>query len=112
MDIIYSSNKLRKTFTRPDRLIRKYGPRQATQIKQRLYELDNVETLAKMHDYPSARCHELKGNRAGQLSLDLRHPYRLIIEPANDPIPRKDHGGLDWSQVTRVRILGVEDTHG
>jgi proteic killer suppression protein len=57
------------------------------------------------------RCHEVVGNRAGQLSLDLDHPYRLIFEPANDPIPRKDDGGLDWTKVTAVIIIGVEDTH-
>lgn len=50
-------------------------------------------------------------DRALQLSLDLDHPYRLIFEPANEPIPTKPDGGLDWNKVTAVRILGVEDTH-
>jgi proteic killer suppression protein len=53
----------------------------------------------------------LTGNRARQLSLDLDHPYRLIFEPAHNPIPRKDDGGLDWSKVTAIIIIGVEDTH-
>jgi proteic killer suppression protein len=57
------------------------------------------------------RCHELHGTRAGQLSLDLDHPYRLIFESANDPIPRKADGGLAWTEITAVLILGVEDTH-
>ena len=58
------------------------------------------------------RCHELIGDRGGQLSLDLDHPYRLIFEPANDPIPCKTDGGLEWKDVTAVEIVGVEDTHG
>jgi proteic killer suppression protein len=53
----------------------------------------------------------LTGDRRGQLSLDLVHPYRLIIEPADDPVPCKADGGLDWSRVTAIRVLGVEDTH-
>jgi proteic killer suppression protein len=57
------------------------------------------------------RCHELTGNRAGTLSLDLVHPYRLIFEPADEPVPRKPDGGLDWKRVTRIRILEVADTH-
>ena len=61
---------------------------------------------------PQARCHEMSGNRKGQLSLDLKHPYRLLLEPADDPAPRKPDGGLDWEQVTAVRIVEVEDTHG
>ncbi|WP_229548556.1 hypothetical protein [Nostoc sp. CHAB 5836] len=51
-------------------------------------------------------------NRAGQLSLDLDGPYRLIFEPADQPIPLKPDGGLDWDKVTAVEILGVENTHG
>jgi len=26
-------------------------------------------------------------------------------------VPRKADGGLDWSHVTAVVVLGVEDTH-
>ncbi len=57
------------------------------------------------------RCHELLYDRAGQLSLDLDRPYRLIFAPAHEPIPVKSDGGLDWKEVTAIKILGVEDTH-
>ncbi len=64
-----------------------------------------------MRALPQARCHELLGNRKGELAVDLKHPYRLIFEPANDPIPRKPDGGLDWTQVTAINILEVVDYH-
>jgi proteic killer suppression protein len=57
------------------------------------------------------RCHELTGDRAGQLSIDLDHPYRLIFSPNHDPIPERDAGGLDWSRVNAIRILEIADTH-
>lgn len=38
--------------------------------------------------------------------------YRLIFIPDHDPVPRLKDGGLDWSKVTAIKILGVEDTHG
>lgn len=61
---------------------------------------------------PPGRCHELtEGQRSGQLSVDLDHPYRLIFVPNHDPVPKQPDGGLDWSQVTAIKILGVEDTH-
>jgi len=53
----------------------------------------------------------LNGNRKGQLSFDLDHPCRLIFLPNHKPMPSTDDGGLDWSQVTAVKILGIEDTH-
>ncbi len=57
------------------------------------------------------RCHELTGDRGGQLSIDLDHPYRLIFIPDHDPIPTRTEGGLDWNRVTRILILEIADTH-
>jgi proteic killer suppression protein len=57
------------------------------------------------------RAHELSGDRAGQISVDVRHPYRLLLVPDQDEIPRKSDGGLDWTRVTKVKILGIVDTH-
>lgn len=69
------------------------------------------ETLEDARTVPGARCHELKGNRSGQLSVDLEHPYRLLFMCADEPVPRKEDGGLDWAGVTIVEVLGVENTH-
>jgi proteic killer suppression protein len=53
----------------------------------------------------------LKGNRQGQFAVDVVHPYRLIFEPANDPIPRKDDRGFDWTKITAIRVIAVENYH-
>ena len=87
-----------------------WGPIQAKKLRQRLDDLKATSTLEVMRLLPG-RCHELKGDRAGQVSLDLEHPYRLVFEPANDQVPRKQDGGLNWTAITAVRIIGVIDTH-
>ena len=87
-----------------------WGANRAKVLRRRLDQLaaaDNLEILGRVH----GRTHELKGKRAGQLSLDLDGGHRLIVEPANDPVPRKADGGLDWPKITAVRVLAVEDTH-
>lgn len=112
MDIIYSTRKLRRNFNDDKRLTRVYGPRQAGVIRRRLDDLHAADVLSVLRLLPQARCHELRGDRKGQLSIDLVHPFRLIFVPANDPVPQKPDGGLDWSQVTAVEIVDVEDTHG
>ena len=76
----------------------------------RLNELHAASNLECMRELPG-RCHELHGDRTGQLSIDVKQPYRLIFEPVGDDILKAD-GGLDWSKVTTIRILEVEDTHG
>jgi len=65
-----------------------------------------------MRQLPGARCHELKGNMEGTLAVDLDQPYRLLFEPANDPIPRKEDGGLDWKKVTAITVTEIRDYHG
>jgi plasmid maintenance system killer protein len=85
------------------------GAVRAKKIQTRIKNLRAAETLADMRTLPG-RCHELTGDRAGQLSLDLDHPYRLLFRPAEETEPRPG-GGLDWSKVTAVVIMSITDTH-
>ena len=110
MDIHFTSEKLKKLYNTQSLLVKKHGTDRATRIRRRLDDLRAADTLEDMRYLPG-RCHELKGDRAGQLSLDLDHPYRLIFTPAANSLPRKPDGGLDWTQVTAITILDVEDTH-
>ncbi len=110
MDILFDSKKFQKECKQQRLLIKRYGEVMAKRIGRRLDDLRAADNLETMRHLPG-RCHELIGNRAGSLSLDLEHPYRLIFMPEHDPIPRKIDGGLNWSQVTAVRIIRVEDTH-
>ena len=110
MDIIFGSSKLRKDCCDDKRARGRWGPRQAKLIRQRLDELRAAEVLEQIRHLPQARCHELRGARAGQLSVDVVHPYRLVFEVVG-PVPRKPDRGLDWTGVKQVRILEVGDTH-
>lgn len=111
MEILFKTAKLRKLANEKKHRDRKFGPAMSQKLGQRLGELYAAPTLDDMPKIGKGRCHELTGNRAGTLSLDLVHPYRLLFEPADDPAPSKPDGGLDWKRVTRVRILEVADTH-
>ena len=113
MDISFKSTKLEKEFNEGKWLIKIHGSRRAKVIKVRLAELRaavSLHDLGPPYDGPG-RCHELTGNRKGQLSVDLDYPYRLIFVPNHKSIPSKSDGGLDWKQVTAIMITGIEDTH-
>ncbi|MBT9145847.1 MAG: hypothetical protein DDT42_01724 [candidate division WS2 bacterium] len=111
MLILYKSNKLAKEFNNEDLLVKRFGERRANIIKIRLTQINAADSLDDLRYLRQMRCHELKGKRRGQLSVDLDHPYRLVFEPADNPIPKKADGGLDWRKVTIIRIISVEDTH-
>lgn len=114
MEINFSSNKLRKQLSVNKAMVKAHGPRRAELLKIVLAQLWAAPTLGEFAPpySPPNRCHELKGNRKGQLSMDLDHPWRLIFRPDHDPVPTRPEGGLDWSAVTTITITGIEDTHG
>jgi len=58
------------------------------------------------------RPHPLTGDRAGQFSVDLDGPMRLLFDPAELPPPTLPSGGIYWQQVSSVRLLEIGDTHG
>lgn len=111
MDILFASARLRKNCTREREAVKAWGAEQARRLLRRLDQLRAAENLEQMRTLPG-RCHELKGNLAGVLSIDLKHPYRLLFEPATEEVPEKPDGGLDWTRVTSISVLKVEDTHG
>jgi plasmid maintenance system killer protein len=111
MVIVFKTAKLRKDCSEEKLLIKKHGSRRAELLKMRLNQIGASNNLEDLKKLPQLRCHELKGDRKGQLSVDLDHPYRLILEPANNPLPKKRDGGLDWAKVTEIMGVGIEDTH-
>ncbi len=110
MEILFSAGDNPDDWNDSKRLVRRHNAQRAKLIRRRLDELRATPSLDIMRSLPG-RCHELKGDRAGQLSLDLDGPCRLLFTPVGDPPPKKPDGGLDWTQVTAVVVLGVEDTH-
>ena len=111
MLITYKNSKLEKEFCDLKLLKRRWGDKQGYLIAQRLTEIGAAENLADLARLPQLRVHELKADRKGQISIDLKHPYRLLIVPDHEETPLKEDGGLDWPKITRVKVLGVEDTH-
>jgi len=89
MDIVFRTKKLREICNNYKLLQRKFGRKQAKKIRLRLDELRAAECLQDISPYPPPRLHELIGNMKGSFSVDLKHPYRLILEPAQSPVPLK-----------------------
>ncbi|MCF6290311.1 MAG: killer suppression protein [Desulfobacterales bacterium] len=111
MHISFKIRKLQKICSKSLEAKRYLGAKCGRKLQQRMMELKAAETLADISRLPPARCHELTGNRAGQLSVDLEHPYRLLFIVANDPPPELESGGLDRESVTEIEITEIADTH-
>ncbi len=110
MEIEFSSRRLRKACSSGKAMRSRWGDHMAKKLQQRLADLEAAATLEEMRNLPG-RCHELTGDLAGDLAVDLKHPYRLIFRPRHEPTPTKGDGGLDWGQVTRILVTDVTDYH-
>lgn len=111
MEIEFSSRKLEKECNDGTLLKRKHGEQRAKLIRRRLDEMRASANLDVLRTLPGPRCHELKGDRKGQLSVDLDHPYRLIFGVNQSPVPENPSGGLDWTKVTQIIVIQIADTH-
>ena len=110
MEITFKNKKLQKVCHSEKALIKTYGKNCARKIRIRLDDLQAAPNL-EVFKTLSGRCHELKGDKKGVLSLDLEHPLRLLFEPTNEDVKKKADGGMDWNLVNAVQIIDVEDTH-
>jgi proteic killer suppression protein len=111
MRILFKTKKLKKLCSESAHASKHLGAKGGKKLQQRMMELSAADVLADISRLPPARCHELTGNRAGQISVDLEHPYRLLFVVGNNPRPEKESGGLDWEGVTEIVIVEIADTH-
>ena len=114
MDIYVDDNGLRNAVEDQGLCRRRYGADMAKKLQLRLTALRAAESLADFWPPKSGpeRCHELKGERAGTFSIDLKQPYRLLFK-AIRTTPVEDSGEQQrWKSITSINILAIEDTHG
>lgn len=111
MEISYKNKRLAKLLTKGKEVLRTYGPDNGKRILLRLDQIASAAHLMELSRLPQTRVHELKADRNEQISIDVKHPYRLLAVPANQPVPRKPDGGLDWARIDQLTILEIADTH-
>ena len=110
MEVEFANRKLRKRLEEERQLQKSYG-QLAKPLRLRLALLKQVDCLADVPRLPPPRCHQLKEDRQGQFAVVLKDQWRLIFEPASDPVPILEDGTLDLKNITRVRVIEVVDYH-
>jgi plasmid maintenance system killer protein len=110
VDVEFDDARLGRICNDEQRMMQKLGRPRATRLGMRLSLLANASNLEELRHAPG-RLHELTADRAHQFSLDLDHPYRLLFRPTENPPPMRADGGIDWSRVTAVTVIGIEDPH-
>lgn len=115
MDVYVLDRKLRKAIEDGAHMRRKYGLPMTKKLKQRITSLQAADSLADFWPPKSGpeRCHELKGKLRGTFSVDLMHPYRLLIRPSHsDEILGRHKEHSRWESIRSIDIVEIRDTHG
>ena len=110
MNVVFKNTKMEKIFNSKRLLQREYGE-QSKKIMMRMTVLNSASCLAAVPVNKPDRMHELAGRRKGTFAVDLKHPFRMVFEPAEEPVLKKKDGGIDLDKIITIRILAVEDYH-
>jgi toxin HigB-1 len=109
IEILFLTSDLQRLCEQQKVAVRKLGSDSARKLRARLADLSATATVSAL---VAGHPHALKGDRAGQFAVSLASGARLVFEPANDPVPRVGReGSVDWTRVTRVRVVFVGDYH-
>ncbi len=111
MDIVFRTRKLEVALNSASALQKTYGARMAKVIMKRMAVLRAANNLSMVPNTRPDRLHQLRGDRDGQLAVDLVQPWRLVFKVSHEPAPRADDGGLDMERVKAIMILDVADYH-
>lgn len=111
MLIYFRTRRLQKVCSKEKEAVKRLGLKMSRRLLQRMMELSAATCLDDISRLPPSRCHQLTGNRAGQFSVDLDHPYRLIFVPVEHPNVEEKDGALDLTQVDAIEIIEITDTH-
>lgn len=76
-------------------------------LRRRLAALSAAEVLADLDGLPG-RCCEIAQAGCDRFAFELWPGYRLVLEPADDPLPRTADGRPDQRSITRVTVVGIE----
>ncbi|MCX7050082.1 MAG: killer suppression protein [Candidatus Sumerlaeota bacterium] len=111
MDILFANNRLKKACNIFQKAVKEWGNTRAGKIYERLKTLRAADCLEDVRNTPGD-CHEYKHRKDYCMSMDLDGGWRLLFIPATEPIPTlPDGSSLNWSNVTTVMIVSVEDPH-
>jgi len=108
MEITFGDNKLQKLCEQQAAAQKQLGKVGARKLRARLADL---AAAGSVRDLVAGRPHPLKGDRAGEFALDLEGVKRLVFKSANDPVPFKEDGSIDWAKVTHICIVFIGDYH-
>jgi hypothetical protein len=108
LELAFSTKALRAVCENEERAVRRLGVDCANALKRRLADL---RAAANASDLIAGNLRRAPGSKE-ELMLDLADGYAVILAVNHATVPRVDSGVIDWSNVSRIRLLRIEKHNG
>lgn len=104
MDVRFAAQDLQQTCNRRAAMVRRWGPKRAAIVAERLHELEAVESLADLLLLPHLR---LSADALrGRASLEGADGVRMGLRWDAEQVESTDEHAL-WSGITAVVVQGI-----
>ncbi len=108
VEIAFAKKSLRQLCESERTARRSLGGKVAERLKRRLADLRAANCVK---DLVAGRPRELRGDRAGQVAIDLGDGFQLVFCTNHGVPPLVDRSHVDWSRVNRVKIVSIEGNY-
>jgi len=108
LELAFDTKPLRQICENEGKAKRKLGITVAEKLKRRLADLRAATVVG---DIVAGGPHEIEGTDHQHLEIDLSEGYRIVFCANHNVIPMLESGGVNWSRVSRIKILRIEDCH-
>jgi proteic killer suppression protein len=105
LELAFANKSLRQLCESKAKANRDFGVKMADGLRRRVADLRAATCVS---DLVIGTPRELEGDRQEQIALDLDDGFRLIFCANHNAVPELESGGIDWSKVSRVKILCIE----
>lgn len=110
MIITFADRNLKKYANDNKLAVKKMGVKRAKIYQRRLGDMAAANSFADLEFLPG-RFHQLAENMKDKWACNLDHPYRLIFEPADVPIPKDEDGKQILIKIKSLEIIKVTNYH-
>jgi hypothetical protein len=105
VEIAFAKKSLRQLCESERTARRSLGARVSEKLKARLADFQAANFVT---DIIAGRPREFVGDRTGQVAVDLVDGFQLVFCSNHSDIPLINRTQVDWSRVSRIKIMDIE----
>ena len=109
LELAFAEKSLRQLCENESRATRDLGATVAGQLKRRL---SDMRAANRVSDLVAGRPRAIAGEGEQRFAVELSDGFRIVFCANHNALPMLKSGSVNWSKVSRVKILGIERDHG